>query len=121
MEEFKMVEWVCCRCGRHGSRKLLSGLCDQGVVSELVLAHSLACNSCDGDARMCLRLRLPHDSDADWERTKEEARNRAAQVHHKEPVPMVAGEPRYSVRSLREYLSGEPRWDDWARAARYVR
>ena len=121
VEEFEMVEWCCCCCGGHGSRKLPSDLCIQGVVSELVLAHSLACNGCDGDARMCLRRRLPHDSDADWERMKAEARNSAARVHRKDPLPIVAGEPRFSVSSLREHLSGEPSWQDWVRAARYMR
>jgi len=121
LEKSVSVEWVCERCGVSGIADVLAGLSDWGLVSRLVLTHSLASNGCDGDARTCLRRRDVGCSDSDWECTKEKGRNRAAKVHHKEQSLIVAGEPLYSISSLREYLSGEPRWDDMVRAARYLR
>jgi hypothetical protein len=58
--------------------KLIADLCEWGYVSELVRAHSLACNGCDGDARTCLQLGRADRSETDWERTKEQASNKAA-------------------------------------------
>jgi hypothetical protein len=121
LEQSVSVEWVCQRCGGSGVAKVVAGMCNQGFVSQLVLSHSLACNGCDGDPRTYLRWRPDCYSDADWQRAKEKARSMVAAAHHKEPVPMVPAESRYSATWLQERLSGEPRWDDFVRAARYLR
>ncbi len=111
-QEWQVVHWVCLHCGGSGETRLPIDLGAIGYVAELVRAHSLACGGCDGNARTSLRTRTREFSDQAWEQFKQLAKRTAASKRHSDrsPVLVVAGEPRFSVSALRQYLDGGPRW-----------
>ncbi len=84
MSQLKKWEWCCQHCGASGAKELEIDWAVPGIISALVLAHSLTSPGCDGNARKRLLVRPLDYSDSRWEEAKRIAKELASKADHSE-------------------------------------